>query len=95
MYICSCNPFSDKKVKDYIDQAGDKKIQMSEVYRHCSGGEKPQCCSCLPELKEMVLKHNNAVTIKNMKDGLHGAPAPKSADNPAPAPTTKPNQPVI
>lgn len=102
MYVCSCNPFNDKKVKDVLAQAGDEKTRIAEVYRHCSGGAKPQCCSCLPLIKDMVMEHNNAVTIKKMKDGLHNpAPSPAStaetepeeahAPKPAaPAPTQHP-----
>lgn len=85
MYVCCCNPFSDKKVKECLDKAGDKSVRVAEIYRACSGGAKPQCGSCLPTLKNMVTEHNNAAAVRRMKDAL-----PPSA----PAHTPKPNEPV-
>jgi bacterioferritin-associated ferredoxin len=85
MYICSCNPFNDKTVKDCLGKAGDKSVRVAEIYRACSGGKKPQCGSCLPMLKEMVTDHNNAAAVRRMKDSL---PPSTPAHNP------KPNEPV-
>ena len=84
MYVCSCNAFSDKKVKECLSKAGDEKIRVSEVYRSCSGGAKPQCGTCLPMLKDMVMEHNNAASVRQLKEGLPAAPAPAQ----------KPNEPV-
>jgi bacterioferritin-associated ferredoxin len=61
MMICLCHPFSDKKVKEHLDRKGAS-CSVSEVYGACSGGEKPNCCSCLETLKDMVKAHNSTVT---------------------------------
>lgn len=69
MYICICNPFSDSDVREYLSgQTG--KAAVSQTYRHCSGGEKPCCGNCLPELRDMVRTHNAAVTVRAMEQGL-------------------------
>ena len=57
MYICMCNPFSDRQVKQYLDEKDDK-ATVGEVYKVCSDGEAPQCCSCIDTLKDIVLEHN-------------------------------------
>lgn len=57
MIVCLCNPFSDKKVREHLD-AGGTRASVGEVYSACSDGEKPQCCSCLKTLKEIVRSHN-------------------------------------
>lgn len=104
MYVCNCNPFSDKAVKQYLSECGDQKARCGDVYRTCSGGASPKCGRCGPTLKEMVREHNNTVTVNQMKDNF---PTPAEADaeeealveNAAPAPSTpnvkKPDQPVI
>ena len=60
MMICICNPFSDKKVREHLNSGGCCKV--SSVYTACSDGQKPQCCTCLETLKDMVKAHNNTVT---------------------------------
>ncbi|MGZ9097263.1 MAG: (2Fe-2S)-binding protein [Micavibrio sp.] len=86
MFVCSCNPFNDKAVKECLSKAGDgKSVRVADVYRACSGGAKPQCGSCLPTLKAMVTDHNNAAAVNRMKDALPPA---------APAHNPKPNEPV-
>jgi hypothetical protein len=32
------------------------------VYRACTDGQKPQCCSCMQTLKDMVKTHNRSIT---------------------------------
>ena len=66
MYMCSCNPFTDGDVKEFLDEK-DGKTSMCEVYTACSGGEKPQCCTCLPRLKEVVRGHNANVTVEELQ----------------------------
>ena len=62
MYVCICNPFSDKSIAKYLD-GQDKKVTVAAVYHECSGGEKPQCGTCLDMIKGLVREHNNKVTI--------------------------------
>jgi len=53
MYICLCNPFSDKDVAAYLaDNGADASV--SKVYKACTDGESPQCCSCIQTLKDML-----------------------------------------
>lgn len=61
MYICICNAFSDKKVKENLKDG--EKARVGEVYRSCSGGENPNCCQCLETLKDMVKAHNQKQTV--------------------------------
>lgn len=57
MYVCLCHPFSDKKVKEHLSNT-DGRATVSNVYGACSDGNKPECCSCLQSLKDMVKSHN-------------------------------------
>lgn len=61
MMLCLCHPFSDKKVKSVLAES-DKKAKVSAVYKTCSGGNAPQCCTCLETLKDMVKTHNKTAT---------------------------------
>lgn len=66
MYICLCNPFSDRDVRDFLSKQ-DSKTSVSQAYRSCSGGEKPCCGNCLPELRDMVRDHNATATVRAME----------------------------
>lgn len=59
MMVCLCHPFSDKKVRAHLS-AGVGKNSVSEVYSTCSGGQKPQCCSCLQTLKDIIKDHKQS-----------------------------------
>lgn len=61
MYICMCNPFTDRTVDKFLNLMRERKVTIAETYRACSGGESPQCCSCLCTLKDIVQEHNSAV----------------------------------
>ena len=61
MLVCLCHPFSDKKVKEHLGQK-PKGCTVAKTYQSCSGGNKPQCCTCLKTLKEMVKAHNRTVS---------------------------------
>lgn len=57
MYICLCNPFSDKDVKAYLKENEGRDATVGKVYTACTSGEKPQCCSCLQTLKQILSDH--------------------------------------
>lgn len=101
MYVCNCNPFSDKAVKQYLSECGDQKARCGDVYRTCSGGASPKCGRCGPTLKEMVREHNNAVTVNQMKENFPATTdvAEEELEDVAPAANApsikKPDQPVI
>lgn len=61
MYICLCHPFSDKKVNEHLSNTPGK-TKVSTVYGACSDGNKPECCSCLQSLKDIVKTHNKKHT---------------------------------
>jgi bacterioferritin-associated ferredoxin len=61
MIVCLCNPFSDKTVQKYLENTPTQ-TRVSAVYGACSDGGKPQCCSCLETLKDMVKTHNRSIT---------------------------------
>lgn len=63
MKICLCHPFSDKDAEAYLCNKGADCCRVSEVYKACSGGASPNCCSCLETLKEIVKVHNKKVTV--------------------------------
>lgn len=58
MYVCLCNPFTDRDVKAALEGPflGRKKT-AGAVYKACTGGQKPCCGSCVCTLKEMVADH--------------------------------------
>lgn len=62
MYICLCNPFTDKDVMRHLDGV-NQKVKTKDVYKACSGGSSMNCGTCACELKSMVNDHNNNITI--------------------------------
>ncbi len=69
MYVCICNPFTDKDVNAYlVTKTG--KTNTKDVYTACSDGESMNCGTCACELKKMVDTHNNTQTIKALSDTL-------------------------
>lgn len=61
MIVCLCNPFSDKKVRQHLERNSGTCCKVADVYSACTDGEKPQCCSCLATLKDIVKAHNTTV----------------------------------
>lgn len=61
MMVCLCHPFSDKQVKKHLDSGGCGKV--SSVYTACSEGQKPNCCSCIQTLKDIVSTHKTTLPI--------------------------------
>ena len=53
MYVCLCNPFTDKDVKEVLKQDHVKKTP-AHIYKEASGGAKPCCGSCICTIREMV-----------------------------------------
>lgn len=62
MYVCMCNPFTDKDVKNALNDSRVKK-SAAHVYKACSGGEKPCCGSCVCMVKDMVAAHEQTDLI--------------------------------
>ncbi len=57
MYICVCNPFTDKDLDSALKD-DTVKNNASAVYKACSGGEKPCCGTCICEIRERINAHN-------------------------------------
>jgi len=65
MIVCLCNPFSDKTVRKYLeDSPGETRV--ADVYSACSDGNKPNCCSCLETVKDMVQTHNSRIRTQEV-----------------------------
>jgi bacterioferritin-associated ferredoxin len=58
MIICSCNPFSDKDVRNFVQSCVQARTQekctVAQVYRACSGCETANCCQCIPHLRSLL-----------------------------------------
>ena len=57
MYVCMCNPFTDKDLENALNDENVRK-KTSSVYQACSGGEKPCCGTCICEVRDRVNEHN-------------------------------------
>ncbi len=62
MYVCMCNPFTDKDVKNALQDDSVKK-SAAHVYKACSGGQSPCCGSCVCMVKDMVATHKQSDLI--------------------------------
>lgn len=61
MYVCICNAFTDRHVKQVLEQGGRS---PACVFR--ARGCQPQCGKCVPTLREMLGEHRQG-------DGLEPA----------------------
>lgn len=59
MILCVCHPFSDKDARAHLQKCGGTGCRVAELYEVCSGGKRPNCCRCLPAIKDMVKAHNS------------------------------------
>lgn len=69
MYVCVCNPFTDKDVKNALENP-DVCNTTSQVYKACSGGKKPECATCVHALKCMIVDHQSALGVQRLKEDL-------------------------
>jgi bacterioferritin-associated ferredoxin len=97
MWICHCNPFDDKAVKQCLDgQKGDF-ARVSSVYKACSGGKSPNCGTCIAHLQDMVMEHNREATVANLaqsvtKESVTKDSVGKEKADPAPASPANPEK---
>jgi bacterioferritin-associated ferredoxin len=95
MWICHCNPFDDKAVKECLDAQKGDFARVSGVYKACSGGKSPNCGSCIGHLQEMVMEHNRQTTVAGLAQAVSKeSVAKEKADSPAPAPQAQDKTPV-
>lgn len=57
MYLCTCNPFTDKNLDEHLS-AQKGSVKVADAYKACTGGESPKCSACIPEITKMVQDHN-------------------------------------
>ncbi len=62
MYICMCNPFTDKDLDGALKDDSVKK-KTSAIYSACTGGEKPCCGTCICEIKDRIDAHNEEILV--------------------------------
>lgn len=69
MYVCICNPFTDKDVKNALENP-DVRNTPAQVYKCCSGGERPNCGNCLCEIKDMIVEYQSTIGVERLKENL-------------------------
>jgi bacterioferritin-associated ferredoxin len=69
MYVCICNPFTDKDVKSALSNP-EIPNTTSQIYKCCSGGNSPNCGTCVNMLKCMIVDHQSALGVQKLKDDL-------------------------
>lgn len=69
MYICMCNPFTDKDVTKALENP-DVKNTTAHIYKECSGGNGPSCGTCINAIKGMIVDHQSAIGVERLKQDL-------------------------
>lgn len=72
MYVCLCNPFSDKDVTRALENPCVRNTP-AQIYKACSGGVKPCCGSCVCAIKDMIVDHHAALGVQRIKEDLPAA----------------------
>lgn len=60
MYVCCCNPFTDRDVKAVIG-SGATKNTPGQIYKACTGGKKPNCGNCVCMIKDIMAENERCV----------------------------------
>ncbi len=68
MYVCMCNPFTDKDVKCALDNP-EVRNTPAQIYKACSG-TGPNCGSCMCMIKDMIVDHQSANGVRKIKEDL-------------------------
>lgn len=76
MYICICNTITESMVEDQLKTVTSKTNHL-DVYKACSDGESYNCGRCKPDMKKMVDRHNNTITVSDLSDEMKKAAAHK------------------
>ncbi|MFA5591767.1 MAG: (2Fe-2S)-binding protein [Micavibrio sp.] len=76
MYVCLCNPFTDRDVKSALENPAVPNTP-AQIYKSCSGGAGPQCGSCLCMVKDMIVEHQSASGVQKLIGDIPAlSPAP-------------------
>lgn len=68
MYVCLCNPFTDKDVKSALDNP-EVRNTPAQVYKACSG-KGPNCGSCMCMIKELIVDHQSASGVRKIVEDM-------------------------
>ncbi len=68
MYVCMCNPFTDKDVKKALENP-DVRNTPAQIYKACSG-KGPNCGSCMCMVKDMIVEHQSALGVQRLMEDL-------------------------
>ena len=62
MYVCLCNPFTEKDLETALE---DDQVQnkASHLYKACTGGEKPCCGTCVCEIRDRIDAYNEKTLL--------------------------------
>jgi bacterioferritin-associated ferredoxin len=69
MYVCLCNPFTDKDIKSALDNPSVRNTP-AQVYKACSGGVQPCCGSCVCMIKDMIVEHQSARGVQKIIEDM-------------------------
>ncbi len=69
MYVCICNPFTDKDVKIALQDPTIRNTP-AQIYKCCSGGQSPNCGSCMCMVKDLIVDHQSALGVQKIIDDL-------------------------
>lgn len=69
MYICMCNPFTDKDVTKALANP-DVPNTTAQIYKACSGGNGPNCGSCINAVKCMIVDHQSNLGVQKIKETI-------------------------
>ncbi len=69
MYVCLCNPFSDKDVTNALNNP-DVRNTPAQIYKACSDGATPCCGSCVCVIKDMIVDHHASLGVERLKNDL-------------------------
>ncbi|PZQ47887.1 MAG: hypothetical protein DI551_02680 [Micavibrio aeruginosavorus] len=68
MYVCLCNPFTDKDVQKALE-APEIRNTPAQIYKACAG-TGPNCGSCLCTVKSMIVDHQSALGVQKIIEEL-------------------------
>lgn len=69
MYVCMCNPFTDKDVKKALENPAVRNTP-AQIYKTCSGGKGPNCGSCMCFVKDMIVDYHSALGVQKIIEDL-------------------------
>lgn len=69
MIICQCRVISDKTVREKLNETCGR-ARVSDIYKKCSGGEQPQCGSCVSFMRDQVVDHNRKQAVSDLRKAV-------------------------